>query len=490
MLAARLGAAAPLRGASRALRSLSVSTPAAYSEPAPPPGTASGSNGASEADKAAAPKPRRKLAPYDPSIYPRPPPPPRKSLPHHTPPDLFRADVSKPDYFRFEILHRSTKSRARVGRIYTPHGVIDTPGFVGVGTNGSLKSLDVQMADQEGLQLMFCNTYHLVLQPGSETVAKAGGLHKFLNRKNPIITDSGGFQVFSLAYGSVEDELNMKARKKKKIVPTQEGPPGVVSVPDENESQVLKINEEGVKFRSYRDGRIIELSPEKSVAAQKNLGADIIIPFDELPPYHIDPEVLRESVHRTHRWETRSLAYHLNDRRQQAMYAVIHGGMDFKLRKESADYLTQLPFDGFAVGGALGKDRDELVQLLEYTMPLLPYDRPNHLLGIADDLSIGRCVPHGVDTFDSCYPTRAARHGTLFARNGRVQITRGKFGTVFEPIDKECKCHTCTNYTAAYVNHLFKANEPAAHILATIHNVRFMVDYMAQLRARIARDEI
>eukprot|EP00741_Cyanophora_paradoxa_P004841 tig00000836_g4697.t1 len=423
------------------------------------------------------PRPKPKSAPYDPSIYPRPPPPPRRSDPHHTPPDLYGLNYDKPDYFHFEVLHESRKSRARVGRIHTPHGVIDTPGFVGVGTNGVLKSLDVQMADAEGLQLMFCNTYHMMLQPGSGVVAGAGGLHKFLNRKNPIITDSGGFQVFSLAYGTVEDELKMKRRKKK-------GGEG------EAESQVLKISEEGVKFRSYRDGRAVELSPEKSVAAQKDLGADIIIPFDELPPYHIDPEVLRESVHRTHRWETRSLAYHLNDRRQQAMYAVVHGGLDFALRRESCEYLSGLPFDGFAIGGALGKNRDELVDVLEFTMPLLPRDRPTHLLGIADEVSVERCAPHGVDTFDSCYPTRAARHGALFARGGRVQITRGKYATVHEPVDPECGCHTCRNYTASYINHLFKANEPAALVLATVHNVRFMVDFMADIRRRILADEM
>ena len=218
--------------------------------------------------------------------------------------------------FHFEVLHRSKKSRARVGRIHTPHGIIDTPNFVAVGTNGPLKWLDTQMVDSIGLQLMFCNTYHLLLQPGPDVVRRAGGLHRFIHRKMPIITDSGGFQVFSLAYGSVADELKSQGKKKR-------------------DGHVLKIDEEGVLFRSYRDGRPIFLTPESSVAAQKAFGADIIIPLDELPPYHIGPERLKSSLDRTHRWEKRSLEEHLKNPQNQAMYAVIHGAVDPALRKGS-----------------------------------------------------------------------------------------------------------------------------------------------------------
>src|SRR5438445_5842455 len=241
-------------------------------------------------------------------------------------------------YFKFELIHTSTKSRARVRRIHTPHGIIDTPSFVGVGTNGALKSLDSEMVSQIGLQLMFCNTYHLMLQPGTEIVKKAGGLHKFINRNMPIITDSGGFQVFSLAYGTVKDELKSRGQKK-------------------GNNLVLKTSEEGVLFRSYRDGKKILLTPETSIQAQKDLGADIIIPFDELPPYHIDRQQLVKSLHRTHRWQKRSLDAHLQNPHQQAMYSVIHGGIDKDLRKESCEYLTSLPFDGHAIGGSMGKNR-------------------------------------------------------------------------------------------------------------------------------------
>ncbi|MDZ4149983.1 tRNA-guanine transglycosylase, partial [Methylicorpusculum sp.] len=204
--------------------------------------------------------------------------------------------------FKFELTHQSKRSRARVGRIHTPHGIIDTPNFVAVGTNATLKALDSQTVNDLGLQLMFCNTYHLMIQPGTQIIKKAGGLHRFINRTTPIITDSGGFQVFSLAYGTVNDELKSKGKKK-------------------NDGSVLKITEEGVLFRSYRNGDSILLTPETSIAAQKDLGADIIIPFDELPPYHIDPKMLVESLHRTHRWEKRSLDAHLQNRQNQAMYA-------------------------------------------------------------------------------------------------------------------------------------------------------------------------
>ena len=241
--------------------------------------------------------------------------------------------------FKFEVLHTSPKSRARVGRIHTPHGIIDTPNFVAVGTNATLKALDTKMVDEIGLQLMFCNTYHLMLQPGEETVARAGGHHTFMNRSMPLITDSGGFQVFSLMYGTVKDELKSKGTKK-------------------GDNAVLKITEEGVVFRSYRDGKKILLTPETSVQAQKKLGADIIIPFDELPPYHIDKNKLIESLHRTHRWEQRSLEEHLKNPQGQAMYAVVHGGIDPELRALSAKFLTQLPFDGFAIGGSLGKNKE------------------------------------------------------------------------------------------------------------------------------------
>ena len=369
-------------------------------------------------------------------------------------------------YFKFELIKRSTKSRARVGKIHTPHGIIDTPNFVGVGTNGALKAVDSLMVEQAGLQLMFCNTYHLMLQPGTSVVKQAGGLHSFINRTMPIITDSGGFQVFSLAYGTVKDELKSRGQKK-------------------GNNLVLKTSEEGVLFRSYRDGTKILLTPETSIAAQKDLGADIIIPFDELPPYHIDQKKLIQSLDRTHRWEKRSLEAHLQNPQQQALYSVIHGGINKDLRKKSCDFLTQLPFDGHAIGGSMGKTREEMVEMLQFTMPLLPEEKPNHLLGIGDLASIQPCISLGVDTFDSSHPTRCARHGLLFTTQGFVKINHASNATLFEPIDRNCACYTCQNFTRAYIHHLFKAAELSAYTLATIHNLYFMVQLMTEYRKKI-----
>ncbi len=373
--------------------------------------------------------------------------------------------------FYFELIHKSKKSHARVGRIHTPHGTIDTPNFVGVGTNGTIKSLDSALVDSIGMQLMFCNTYHLMLQPGTQIIKKAGGLHKFMNRSMPLITDSGGFQVFSLAYGTVKDELKSKGKKS-------------------GNNSVLKITEEGVLFRSYRDGAKVLLTPETSIAAQKDLGADIIIPFDELPPYHIDKHALIRSLHRTHRWEERSLNAHLQNKNNQAMYAVIHGGIDPELRKTSAQFLSKLPFDGFAIGGSVGKNKKEMVNMLTQLMPYVPTNKPNHLLGIGDLPSIESIVPLGIDTFDSSHPTRCARHGLLFIKNGTVKILNAANKMSFDPIDKNCDCFTCKNYTRAYLHHLCKAKEMTFYSLATIHNVHFMVTLMHSYRQKILHNEI
>ncbi len=372
---------------------------------------------------------------------------------------------------QFEVLHTSRKSGARVGRIHTPHGIIDTPNFVAVGTNGTLKALDSDMVDSIGLQLMFCNTYHLLLQPGPDVVQKAGGLHSFIGRKMPIITDSGGFQVFSLLYGSVADELKSQGKSK-------------------HDKLVLKINEEGVLFRSYRDGQKILLTPESSVDAQKKLGADIIIPFDELPPFHIEESALNTSLDRTHRWEKRSLEHHKKNRNNQAMYGVIHGGICPILRKKSCEYLTQLDFDGFSIGGSFGKTKEQMVDMLKSTMPYLPKEKPNHLLGIGDLESLERCVPLGIDTFDSSYPTRAARHGHLLTKEGALKIINSENKSNFSPIEKDCDCYTCKRYTRAYLHHLFKAKEVTAHTLTTIHNLHFMVLHMKRYREMILDDLI
>lgn len=404
-------------------------------------------------------KKRRRRPPAFPDPYALPPPP--ESFPKYEP----------RDFFSYELVHQSTKSAARVGRIHTPHGIVDTPGFVAVGTNAALKAVDHRLVEEQ-VQLMFCNTYHLLLHPGPDVIKEAGGVHRFMNRKAPIITDSGGFQVFSLNYGSVHDELNMKRRKPSK----NEGA-------DADTSLLLKVTEEGALFRSYRDGTRVLLTPESSVAAQKAYASDIIIPLDELPPYHIDEDRLERSVLLSHRWEARSLRAHLDNVQKQAMYAVIHGGVDERLRQMSIDYLSALPFDGFGIGGSLGKDRTELFQLLRFVVPRLPKDRPNHLLGIADIDSINGAVPLGIDTFDSCFPTRLGRHGTLLTKRfGRLNIRSGKWKCVYEPPDWEGGLQ---GHTLAYLHHLFKTHEPMAATLLTMHNILYMAEFMAELRAGI-----
>jgi len=366
----------------------------------------------------------------------------------------------------FEILYRSKRSHARVGRIHTPHGIIDTPNFVAVGTNGTLKALPNYQHKELGLQLMFCNTYHLLVQPGTKVIQQAGGIHRFIQRDLPIITDSGGFQIFSLAYQQVKKELKGQGAKK-------------------HPNSVLKVSEEGVTFRSYRDGCKIFLSPEASVQAQKELGADIIIPLDELLPFHVEETKLKTSFDRTHRWELRSLAYHRQQPQNQAMFAVIHGGIDLTLRQQSCHQLSNAPFDGFAIGGSLGCDHAQMLTTVSGTTPYLPSEKPRHLLGIGDLTSISLCVPHGVDTFDSCYPTKTARHGMLLTQQGALKLTRQCYATDFTTIERDCRCHTCQQYTRAYLHHLFKAKEPAGASLATLHNVHFMIQTMARLRTEI-----
>ncbi|MEN9405899.1 MAG: queuine tRNA-ribosyltransferase [Bacillota bacterium] len=335
-----------------------------------------------------------------------------------------------------------------------------------MGTNGTLKAIDNLLAQEMELQLMFCNTYHLMLQPGTALIKQAGGIHKFIGRSLPIITDSGGFQVFSLAYGGVAKEL--KSQGKKHFA-----------------NSVVNITEEGVTFRSYRDGHKLLLSPERSIAAQKELGANIMISFDELPPYHVSPEILKTSFERTHRWAERSLTYHKAHPTNQALYAVIHGGIDATLRKISCQQLTRLNFDGFAIGGSFGKNKKEMMEMLDITMPHLTLKKPVHLLGMADAMTLKNCIPLGIDTFDAAHPTKAARHGLLFTAAGGLRILNKMHATNFNPIVPDCPCYTCKNFTVAYLRHLFKAHELTAFSLATIHNLHFMLQLMADYRKKI-----
>lgn len=251
-----------------------------------------------------------------------------------------------------------------------------------------------------------------------------------------------------------------------------------------------RVDERGVVFSSYRDGSRMALTPEASVEAQKKLGADIILPLDELPPYHIGDHELEESLGRSHRWMARSLKVHLDNPNRQAMYGICHGGMRVDLRERSIKYLASLPFDGYAIGGSLGKDREDARWLLSRVLPMIPAGKPIHVLGVADHASLPNLVELGADTFDSCYPTRVGRHGSLMTEGGLLRLASGKYKNEHRKPVEDCDCYTCRNHTMAYLHHLRKANEPLGATLASIHNIRHMTRMMERLREKILRDEI
>jgi queuine tRNA-ribosyltransferase len=390
-------------------------------------------------------------------------------------PQTFPQSLSTP-YFKFELVYQSKKSAARVGRIHTPHGIIETPGFVPVATNAALKYLDISKTDSLGLetQLIFANTYHMMIHPGEDEVAAAGGVHRYCGYSGPMITDSGGFQVFSMANTTSQDELKGKIARK-----TAGGGKKVPNL-------LKKISERGALFRSYRDGKLIELTPESSVQAQKKFGADIIIPLDILLPNAVSTKKLLEAFHRTHRWEAASLREHLKDLKQQAMYAVLHGGTNRDLRALSIAYLSQLPFQGMAIGGSLGRNTSEMWELLQDIMPLIPRHFPVHLLGIGDPASVRVGSSLGIDTFDSAYPTKTGRHGQFFTENGSVDLGKPLFRSMHnKPPVEGCTCSVCSSHSAAYVHHLFAMNEPIALSMGATHNIHFMMNMMKQIRKDI-----
>lgn len=381
------------------------------------------------------------------------------------------------DTFAFEVVHTSKTSGARAGVIHTAHGSIETPNYIAVGTNAALKGCPSSMAAAEGLQMMFCNTYHLILHPGADIIADAGGLHRFMNWDKPIITDSGGFQIFSLAYGSVFEEVHSLKRSRGQTK-------------EYSSSLVQQTNEEGATFKSYRDGTSILLTPEASVNAQKKLGADIILPLDILPPYHYSYDNVKESLHRSHRWMARSYIAHERNKKGQAMYGILHGGMSLTLRRDSAAFLREHNFDGHAIGGALGKNREELLWLMKKIVPMLPSHKPIHVLGIADPFSIPKLVPLGCDTFDSAYATRVGRHGSMLTDDGLLRINAGTNKSCHRKPIEDCECFTCQNHSLSYLHHLVKAKEPLATTLLSLHNIHYMCSLMSTLREKILKDEI
>ncbi len=387
--------------------------------------------------------------------------------------------------FRFTILKKSRKGLARRGIIETPHGNIETPAFIPVGTQAALKGITPDEAKSLGIQIIFANTYHLFLRPGEKIIRKLGGLHGFMNWDKPIITDSGGFQVFSLGEGLVQGVGKIAS-----IFPEENGQDTRYKIQNTNKSRI-KIIDTGVEFKSHVDGKKILLTPEKSIQIQKDLGADFILAFDECTSPLAGYEYTKKALERTHRWETKSLKafqQKINNKKQiqnQAIYGIIQGGAYKDLREKSAKFIGGMDFFGMAIGGSLGKSKKDMHKILDWTIPLLPENRPRHLLGIGGIEDIKEGVKRGIDTFDCAAPTRMARNGTLLTKERQINIMNAKYRTDKNPIEKGCQCYTCQNYSCAYLRHLFWAKEMLAGRLATIHNLYFMMELMKKIRKNI-----
>ena len=354
----------------------------------------------------------------------------------------------------YEFIKRDAKCKARRGIIHTPHGDVQTPVFMPVGTQGTVKAMkpeDVTKLGHEGASILLGNTYHLYLRPGHELVKAAGGLHKFMNWNGAILTDSGGFQVFSLG-------------------------------------KLRKITEEGVKFRSYIDGSSHMFTPENSIEIQNALGADIIMAFDECAPPDADYKYIKESQARTTRWLKRCVEAHKNTE-NQSLFGIMQGGFFEDLRRESAEEIVALDLPGYAIGGiSVGEPKEKYVGVLDYAVDFLPEDKPRYVMGIGTPDYILEAVEHGVDMFDCVEPTRLARHGMAMTSHGRIGLDKGRFKEDFGPVDPECDCYVCRNYTRAYVHHLVKENEILGSMLLSEHNLYFLVRLAEEIRKAIEED--
>ncbi len=381
----------------------------------------------------------------------------------------------------FTITKKSTDSNARAGVITTPHGDILTPAYIAVGTKATVKGVTPAQLKELGAQTMLGNTYHLYLQPGDEVVRDAGGLHAFSGWDGPMMTDSGGFQVFSLgvAYGKGINKI-LESFDPSTILAER-------SV-DSTQVKLATVGEDGVTFKSIIDGSIHYFTAERSIEIQHNLGADIIFSFDECTAPNDTYEYQTESVDRTHRWAKRSLDYHQSkeNSERQALFGVIQGGRYEDLRKKSAQFHADLPFDGFGIGGSFTKD--DLSTAVKWVNEILPEDKPRHLLGIGEPRDIFLGVEEGCDTFDCVAATRIARNATVYTKNGVINLMNSGFKTDYKKIDDDCRCYTCANFSRAYLAHLFRAKEMLAGTLASIHNLYFIHKLVADMRQAILED--
>ena len=365
----------------------------------------------------------------------------------------------------FDLLKTDSRTRARRGTLHTPHGDIDTPIFMPVGTAATVKAMRPEEVEELGAQIILSNTYHLYLRPGMDVVKEAGGLHSFMNWKKPILTDSGGFQVFSLG-------------------------------------AMRKITEEGVSFRSHIDGSKHMISPEKSMEIQHCLGSDIMMAFDECAPYPADRSYVKQSMDRTHRWLARCRDYHnakadslggesriLGEGLNQSLFGIMQGGVYKDLRRESAMAISEMDLPGYSIGGlSVGEPKDIMYDVMDECVELLPKNKPRYLMGVGSPDCLFEGVERGVDMFDCVLPTRIARHGMAMTSRGRVNIKNARYEMDFTPLDPECDCYTCRNYSKAYLRHLFKCDEILSAMLMTNHNLHFLVNTMTKIRKAIDED--
>lgn len=379
--------------------------------------------------------------------------------------------------FHFEITHVDP-SGARCGILHTPHGDLETPNFIFCATKGSIKGLTSEQVREAGADIILSNTYHLFIQPGAQNVAHMGGLHQMLNWHRPMLTDSGGFQIFSLGHGGVAQEI--KSRRALT-----------------GNKTLLKIREEGATFRSYTDGRYCLITPEVSIETQRLLGADIILTFDECTPFHVDRRYTEKSTRRSHRWEKRSLNEFLRtDSGRQALYGIVQGGVYEDLRRESCAFVAEENFFGQAIGGSLGGSKEQMHDIVSLAGTLKHPTRPTHLLGIGDPDDILHGIQCGIDTFDCVHPTRLARHGGALLSpkysdgKGDIHLKNSRFEHDLGPIDPTCDCYACRTASRAYIHHLLKAGESLGGQLLTIHNIAFMSRLMKQIRKAIRENNL
>ncbi len=358
--------------------------------------------------------------------------------------------MAKP--FSFELIKTCRQSGARLGVLHTPHGDIPTPIYMPVGTQAAVKAMTSDEMRGIGTRILLANTYHLHLRPGEHLIKKAGGLHKFMDWDRPILTDSGGFQVFSLG------DLN-------------------------------KISEEGVLFRNHLDGSLLMMSPEVSMQIQQDLGADIAMAFDVCSPYPCDHEKAKENMHRTHRWAERCVKAHT--REDQALFGIVQGAFYKDLRRESARFLSDLDMIGYGIGGlSVGEPKDVMYDILDDMMPLMPKDKPRYLMGVGTADCLLEGVLRGVDMFDCVLATRVARNGTALVPEGRMVVRNAQYAEDFRPIQEDCDCYACTHHTRAYIRHLLKVGEITGARLVSIHNLRYLIRLMEQIRQVILEDRL